>query len=421
MILVGNQRGFASELAQHLLKPENEHVTVHEVSGFIADNLADAFQEAYAISKGTKCRQHLFSLSLNPPTEAKVTTAQFEAAISRVEVDFGLEGQPRAIVFHEKHGRRHCHCVWSRIDLNEMKAIQLSYSKNKLMDISRQLFIENNWELPQGFIRKEHTDPRNFTLAQWQQAQRQEKDPKAIKAALQEAWAISDNENAFANALDERGYKLARGDRRGFVAIDMQGEVYSVPKWVGIKTKAVRAKLGDEDDLNSVEQTLAVISDELKQVKNRLKSELLYKTANQNKHSKRQLAKLREKHTHERQQLLEKQNHVNEQRQAEWRQKFNGGLRGLWDRVTGKHKRLLRELEVEAWELARQDQLERDNMIFQHLEERRKLKVARSVFAEEFKRIATELDDGYPEHFERLTSLKARGSSRRRKRRSLPT
>jgi hypothetical protein len=26
-----------------------------------------------------------------------------------------LNGQPRVIVFHEKNGRRHAHCVWSRI------------------------------------------------------------------------------------------------------------------------------------------------------------------------------------------------------------------------------------------------------------------------------------------------------------------
>ena len=37
MILVGNQRGGAKDLADHLLKQENEHVEVHELRGFIAD------------------------------------------------------------------------------------------------------------------------------------------------------------------------------------------------------------------------------------------------------------------------------------------------------------------------------------------------------------------------------------------------
>lgn len=36
------------------------------------------------------------------------------------------KGQPRAVVFHEKENRRHCHVVWSRIDTEAMKAIPMS-------------------------------------------------------------------------------------------------------------------------------------------------------------------------------------------------------------------------------------------------------------------------------------------------------
>ena len=38
MILEGNARGFGAELAVHLLNPrDNDHVTVHEVDGFVAE------------------------------------------------------------------------------------------------------------------------------------------------------------------------------------------------------------------------------------------------------------------------------------------------------------------------------------------------------------------------------------------------
>jgi hypothetical protein len=46
----------------------------------------------------------------------------FELAADEVERVLGLEGQPRAIVFHEKEGRRHAHVVWSRIDARAMRA-----------------------------------------------------------------------------------------------------------------------------------------------------------------------------------------------------------------------------------------------------------------------------------------------------------
>lgn len=63
----GSQRAGATQLAIHLLKDENEHVEIHEISGFVSDNPMGALKEAQAISKGTKCHQFLFSLSLSPP------------------------------------------------------------------------------------------------------------------------------------------------------------------------------------------------------------------------------------------------------------------------------------------------------------------------------------------------------------------
>lgn len=68
----------------------------------------------------------MFSLSLNPPGHETVSIDEFEAAIEATEVKLGLQGQPRAIVFHEKDGRRHARVVWSRIDAGKMKAINMA-------------------------------------------------------------------------------------------------------------------------------------------------------------------------------------------------------------------------------------------------------------------------------------------------------
>lgn len=64
MILQGNQRSGATDLANHLLKDENDHVTVHELRGFVANDLHGALREAHAISKATKAKQFMFSLAL---------------------------------------------------------------------------------------------------------------------------------------------------------------------------------------------------------------------------------------------------------------------------------------------------------------------------------------------------------------------
>lgn len=149
----------------------------------------------------------------------------FEKAIAQVEKKLSLEDQPRAIVFHEKEGRRHCHAVWSRTDVKTMKAIPLPHTKRKLMEISRNLYIEHGWQMPAGMINSDDRNPLNFTMAQWQQAKRTGKDPRAIKQSMQDAWSISDTRDSFSHALKERGFTtLAKGDRRDFVAVDIHGK-----------------------------------------------------------------------------------------------------------------------------------------------------------------------------------------------------
>ena len=44
MILEGNERGNGAEPTQHLMNArDNEHVTVHAIDGFVADDLFEAF------------------------------------------------------------------------------------------------------------------------------------------------------------------------------------------------------------------------------------------------------------------------------------------------------------------------------------------------------------------------------------------
>ena len=136
MILKGSQRGNGSDLAVHLMNGfDNEKIEVAEVYGTIAGDLLGAFAEFEAVSSGTKAENYLYSLSINPPSP--LDRDQYFECIQAIETSLGLTDQPRAVVFHEKHGREHCHVVWSRIDVDQMKAIQLSHDHSKLMDRMR--------------------------------------------------------------------------------------------------------------------------------------------------------------------------------------------------------------------------------------------------------------------------------------------
>ncbi|PXX08222.1 hypothetical protein C8R27_14514 [Nitrosomonas ureae] len=373
MILVGNQRGGAKDLALHLLKQENEHIEVHEVRGFASNNLMAALNEAHAISRATRCKQFLFSLSLNPPKNENVSTETFEQTIDRVEEKLGLADQPRAIVFHEKNGRRHCHAVWSRIKVDEMKAVQLSFPKKKLMELSRELYLQHGWTMPEGLRQAHARDPLNFTLAEWQQAKRIGKDPKQIRAVFQECWLLNKTQNTFASALKEHGYVLARGDRRGFVAVDHRGEVFAVSKWVSIKTKEVRERLTDETALPSVSDARIQIAKEMKTRLETISQEQknVLEARRVELEEKRQI--LVYQHRFERKKLHNAQQSYWQQKQQEWRNNFNTGFRGLFDRFTGKRHKIEERNEQDAWNVEMRQQRERDAIIFQQLETRRAL------------------------------------------------
>ena len=377
MILVGNQRGGAKNLALHLLKEENEHVEVHEIRGFTSQNLASALKEADAISRATRCKQYLFSLSLNPPPNENVPVEDFENAINRVEERLGLSGQPRAIVFHEKEGRRHCHTVWSRIDAEELKAVHLPFTKRKLQEIARELYLEHGWTMPRGLASSQERDPRNFTLAEWQQAKRTGQNPQLIKAAFQDAWAISDSKTAFINALEERGYKPARGDRRGFVAVDYRGEIYAIAKWAGVKTKQVQDRLGNQHDLPSVEEAKKQIAQDMLPVMKRLNEKLDSEKEERKSHFEKRRQELVTRQRAERRalddRLEQRQKLENEKRQH----RFRTGFKGLWDRFSGEHGRIEKQNEREAFEAFTRDRAEKEELIFRHLDQRRNLNVYR--------------------------------------------
>jgi hypothetical protein len=354
---------------------DNEHVRVHELRGFAADDLRGAFQETEAISRGTKCRQYLFSLSLSPPEDARVSVQDFEATIDRIEGRLGLDGQPRAIVFHEKEGRRHAHCVWSRIDAATMTARPLPFFKNRLMEVSRDLYLEHGWRMPNGIAAKGNRNPTNFTLAEWQQAKRQGMDPRWTKEAVQACWKQSDNRASFERSLESKGFFLAKGDRRGLVVVDHMGEVHALARVLDLKTKDVRARLGDGEDLKSVAETQSAIAERMRPAIRRHIEESRARFAAQAAKLGAQKEEMTRRHRTART-SLDQALDADWQRAAQARaSKLPKGLMGLWHRITGRYQELKTQAEREAIQLRQQQEERRQSLIDQQRAERAALQV----------------------------------------------
>jgi hypothetical protein len=317
----------------------------------------------------------MFSLSLNPPKQENVSIQDFENAIARVEEKLGLTGQPRAIVFHEKKSRRHCHVVWSRIDTKNMKAIPLPHYPLKLKSLSRELYLHHGWKMPKGYMHSKERDPNNFTLAQWQQARRVGKNTKDIKTALLDCWAISDSQASFAQALKEHGFVLAKGDRRGFLAVDHKCEKYSLSKWLKPHVTDITQRLNDKETLPTFEQAKSQIAKDMAGKLHELEEYQTQAIVGRIKDIEQIRQQMVESHRKERADLQA----VQQQRQVEEikvrQARFNKGLRGLFDIFNGRRKKIKKQNERDTQLAALRDREEKDTVIFTQLEERRKLQI----------------------------------------------
>lgn len=374
MILKGNQRGGGRQMAAHLLNGmQNEHVTVHQVRGFLATNVRGALEEAYALARGTQCQKYLYSLSLNPPKDASVPIEAFEKALKAIEDKLGLTDQPRVVVFHEKEGRRHAHCVWSRIKVDEMKAVNIAHDWPKLQAVSRALFMEHGWTMPRGLIDKAHRNPLTYTRHEWQQAARTGRSASAIKACLQECWAAADSAKAFAAVLQERGFLLAKGDRRGFVAVDVYGDVFSLTRHLGLKGKDLAKRLGSPDALPTVEEAKAKLGESVRSLFETYRAELK-KTHEQELRPLLRIKKtMTEQHRKDRaaqKAFLEKRWNAEQTVRAS---RLRKGFKGLWDKLTFKYWSIRKANEKEAWQCHVRDREERQELIEVQLEQRQTL------------------------------------------------
>ena len=165
---------------------------------------------------------------------------------------------------------------------------------------------------------------------------------------FRQCWEASDNRASLERALKERGFWLAKGDRRGFVAVDYRGEVYSLSRYAGAKTKDLEARLGDPAQLRTVAEVKAEIARGMTQ-----KLEAYIKDAERDaKHRLATVAFRRTemvgRHQDERQKLAAAQERRWQAETRERAQRLPKGFSGIWHRLTGQYSRIKAQNERET-------------------------------------------------------------------------
>lgn len=246
MIIKGKSRSGPKELAVHLGNAEkNERVTLLETRGTVAQDLRGALAEMDALAVGTRCTKPLYHAAISPEPPHRLSPEQRADAINALEERLGLTGQPRAVVLHRKFGREHIHVVWSRIDLEHMKAIPDSHNYRKHEEVARDLERRFGHDRVQGAHHERdgvERPARTPSRSELRQEERTGITGKQVRVEVTAAFRGSDGPEAFKAALEELGYTIARGDRRDFVIVDRAGGIHSLARRIeGVKAAELRA------------------------------------------------------------------------------------------------------------------------------------------------------------------------------------
>lgn len=276
MIINGASRSNGAFFARHLMRADhNERVTVMEMRGFShASDVREAFGEMQDRAEGSRIKNPFYHVNINTRADELLTPEQWTEAIDATERALGFEGQQRLVIGHGKDGRDHVHVVWSRVYLEQVgpepgdvipRAISDSWNYRVHEEVATEL--EQRFEhqtTTRALTRDKETTPRPEPgMKGWEDFRAQESkiDPKAMRAELTELWQHSDSGPAFAAALEERGYILARGDRRDFCVIDQAGDEHSLGRRIsGVKAAEIRSRMEDVDReaLPSVDEARAL-------------------------------------------------------------------------------------------------------------------------------------------------------------------
>ena len=161
---------------------------------------------------------------------------------------------------------------------------------------------------------------------------------------------------------------------------------HSVARRVGIKNKEVRERLGKENDLPMVDEVKRQVAQQMQLRMKKFDQSLSIQLSRKETEFERRRDALVTRQKSERQALCEKLN-AREQEEIRIRQaRFTSGLRGIWDRLRGHHKRVRQQNEREAFESLKRDRALKDQLTFRHIDERQRLTSMKLNMRETFER-----------------------------------
>ncbi|TXM95313.1 hypothetical protein FV223_01270 [Methylobacterium sp. WL116] len=271
-------QGLGSALARHLMKAENDQVTVIPARGLGSATLARQIQELVAGSLGGRTDRPVYHVHCDPDPGISDNVAARKRWWALFEGEFGLTGQAYCGVEHLKSDRLHEHRVYSLVRPSGA-VVDLAWDYPRREKCGR--IVEFEFGLSpvaskhaRSILRRLRAEGRD-DVAAWLEASGtagtarpiapltpterliQDRTDVAlddVRRAALEAWRASDDAAAFIAALKAHGLGLREG-RVGAVIVDASGTAHLATRVLGaaarrfegmrIPAADVRARLAD--------------------------------------------------------------------------------------------------------------------------------------------------------------------------------
>lgn len=253
MVVNGASRRSVEFWTKHLANDKkNDRAELREIRGLAAKTLGEGLREMEDDARQTRCKNFFYQANFNPCPHERLTDEQWDKAFEIFEKHRGIpEGQARIVYEHEKEGRIHRHVIWSRIDLEKMRAWPDQLDAKVCHAASREISEELGLERTISPYDKDREGPppeRAPKSYEMFRGLRSGLDPRDIKAEVTAIFRESLNAEDFAAGLRQHGYELIQGDRRDFCILDSAGDVHSLARRLnGINTKQLRLFMQDID------------------------------------------------------------------------------------------------------------------------------------------------------------------------------
>lgn len=245
MIIKAHGRSNGRHLAAYLLtESDQQKVAVLDLRGSLLDDLGSSLcmWEVEALAT-TKAEKPLYHMQIRLAPGEGLDQGQWFRTLDIVEQKLNLTDHPRAVVAHDLNGERHLHVVYSRLDRERMKLLNMGHDRKAHHATARQMEKEYGLRVLSSEPNRALNGNQKTRSMEHHMAKESGTTRQALCNMVRNAWNASNTGREFQIRLECHGMTMTPGDKRDY-NLWHNGKRYDPVRLIeNVRTLEFRAKM----------------------------------------------------------------------------------------------------------------------------------------------------------------------------------